>query len=88
MSVELTDIPAGRYKITEYRLSREVGSSYDIWKQMGSPERITDEDLTYINEKALPQKDVSYLNISERYSITRTLHMHEVCLFQLQQQSQ
>ncbi|MGO5550159.1 GH39 family glycosyl hydrolase [Lachnospiraceae bacterium LCP19S3_B12] len=88
VSVELTDIPAGRYKITEYRLSREVGSSYDIWKQMGSPERITDEDLTYINEKALPQKEVSYLNISERYSITRTLHMHEVCLFQLQQQSQ
>ena len=87
VSIELTDIPAGRYKIIEYSLNRENGSSYDVWKQMGSPKRITEEDLTYIHAKAAPRKEISYQYISKEYSVTRTLHMHEIHLLQLQKQS-
>lgn len=85
-SVELADIPAGRYRMTEYILNREWGSSYDIWNQMGSPEHVAAEDLAYINAKALPQKKVSYLNLAKEYTVTRTLQMHEVRLIQFHRQ--
>ena len=85
-SVELADIPAGRYRMTEYILNREWGSSYDIWNQMGSPEHVAAEDLAYINAKTLPQKKVSYLNLAKEYTVTRTLQMHEVRLIQFHRQ--
>ena len=88
VSVELTDIPEGRYKIIEYTLSRESGSSYDVWEQMGCPEHMTEEDLDYLHARALPRKEISYCRIAGEYSVIRTLHMHEVCLLRFQLQNQ
>ena len=88
VSVELTDIPEGRYKIIEYTLSRESGSSYDVWEQMGCPEHMMEEDLNYLHARALPRKEISYCRIAGEYSVIRTLHMHEVCLLRFQLQNQ
>jgi xylan 1,4-beta-xylosidase len=41
VSVELTSIPASEVKVTQYIIDQKHSNSYEVWKEMGSPQDVS-----------------------------------------------
>lgn len=75
---------SGNYKITKYELNRENGSVVDEWINMGSPEDMTQEELSYLKGKAYPKMSVEYLMLDGEYKENLNIPVHGVMLITLE----
>ncbi|MBW8347837.1 helix-turn-helix domain-containing protein [Bacillus sp. IITD106] len=83
MEIGLTDIPSGKYKMVKTVISRQNGSSYDKWVEMGAPKALTEEDIAYLKAVSKPQRSIHYQQIDGEWTYVSTLESHEVALLEL-----
>ncbi|MCU9813521.1 hypothetical protein [Paraclostridium sp. AKS81] len=53
IGLSLKNIESGEYLFKEYKISKEHGSSFDTWINMGSPKYLDEEDVDYINNNSI-----------------------------------
>lgn len=53
--IQLSDVEPGAYDICRYGITREGGSSYDLWVKMGAPEPLRREEEELLREMSAPQ---------------------------------
>ena len=51
VKLEISGIPSTNIKLQEYRIDKDHSNSYEVWKQMGSPQQPTKEQIAQL-EKA------------------------------------
>lgn len=52
--IRFENMEAGQYEIRRYGITREGGSSYDIWVKMGAPEPINPEEKEMLKDLSRP----------------------------------
>ncbi|MGZ9583041.1 GH39 family glycosyl hydrolase [Paenibacillus marinisediminis] len=82
-TLELKDLPNGKYKVITHTISRQHGSSYDKWVEMGAPDSLTKEDVDYLKENSHPRRHVQFLDIEGGRTFVSTLEPHGVELIEL-----
>ncbi|WP_426452133.1 GH39 family glycosyl hydrolase [Paenibacillus sp. S-38] len=80
LTVKLEGLPAGRVEIRSRSVSREHGSAYDLWLDMGAPEELTPGDIRYLNAGSLPRQEVKEVEVSDVLTLKCSLSPHEVQL--------
>lgn len=76
-------LPSGTYYIKKYEVSREYGSSYDIWGQIGFPPVLTKDMEDYIRESSVPHISYSYQDIEQVLLLDETVPAHGVMLLKI-----
>lgn len=71
----------GNYQVSTYTISRERGSSFDTWINMGTPFDLEIDDIEYINNISVPYKRKFTTNIDKEYIIKEELNPHEVKVY-------
>lgn len=74
----------GKYKITRYTLNRENGSVFDEWVNIGSPENMTEEEITYLKGVARPKMEVETKDLVDSYNETIYVPVHGIELIILE----
>ncbi len=83
ISLHLTGLAEGLYSIKEYSVKRKEGSSFDQWLDMGSPDYLSPEDITYLKNRSLPLYKKSKQHISSEYNINTGILPHEIKLYDI-----
>ena len=69
----------GTYDKETYTVSRECGSSYDLWMKMGAPETVTRRQRDYIRSMSLPGYQYEKMYVGEgTFQISAALKAHEI----------
>ena len=71
----------GNYNVTSYSISKEHGSSFDTWINMGAPDYLDSDDIEYINNISVPYKRKFTINIDKEFIIKEELNPHEVKVY-------
>jgi xylan 1,4-beta-xylosidase len=50
VSVSINNIPAGSIKLTQYRIDDAHSNACEVWKQMGSPQQPTKDQIATLEE--------------------------------------
>ncbi len=82
----LNDIQPGEYKVEQFTINREKGSSFDNWLQLGAFDYPDRNDVLYLKSVSYPEKRSQYEIIEDRYHIYKKLKPHEVCLYLIKRQ--
>ena len=84
--IELSGLPAGEYKLRKWQVSREHGSSFDAWMDMGEPEYLDPEEISLLKAASMPR----YRVWNEHVTAAHTLHLqtllepHEIQIIDIQ----
>ncbi|MDR9853474.1 helix-turn-helix domain-containing protein [Paenibacillus sp. VCA1] len=73
----------GDYKITFQVLSREQGSVFDAWLEMGAPEFLEPEEVDYLQKRSGPALRTEMLRQASSHTIRITVPPHGVQLITL-----
>ncbi len=76
----------GNYCIREQKMDRSLGSAFDIYQQMGSPEELSKWDIDYLKGMARPQIKVCKCSISGEFTQTVHLEPHGIALIIFEKQ--
>lgn len=57
----------GDYKLMRYKLSEKYGSFYENWKSIGSPQPMSNEELSYLKNISVPKIESSNLKVEEGF---------------------
>jgi xylan 1,4-beta-xylosidase len=76
----LSGMPEGSYEKQSYSISREHGSGYDNWMNMGAPEIITNAQREYLEQMTIPAYQYEPLHVGEsgELLLSTVLEPHEV----------
>jgi xylan 1,4-beta-xylosidase len=83
MKFFMNELKKGTYKVRQYQLNRQYGSSFDKWVEMGAPELMNQEDIDYLIHSSIPKLKISEVRIEEDYILSTILGAHEVQLFEI-----
>lgn len=67
--------------ISSFTMSRKEGSIYDAWKDLGSPERLSEEHWYLLNRYVHPSLDLSFGEKKIVYSIRRNIDAPSIVLY-------
>lgn len=81
----LLTIPEGSYTVKESRLNRQNGSVYDLWMEMGAPEDLDAEIISYLSQRNRPEIRHYTAESKGTLMLAATLPPHGVVLFELKQ---
>ena len=84
ITLNLENIESGEYLFKEYKISKEKGSAFDTWVNMGSPKYLDEEDVIYINNNSTPQIKKYNKYINKNCIISYDLAPHEVKFYTIQ----
>ena len=81
----LEALEPGSYEMHTRLVNRNFGSAYDIWMEMGAPERVTLPQQEYLNRIAIPKYQFKNYRVDEsgRLLFSVLLEPHEVRLIHL-----
>lgn len=74
----------GNYKMTRYKLDRENGSVFDKWIELGAPENMNKEEISYLKGKAQPKIETGELKLQGEYRDRMNIPVHGVELIVLE----
>ncbi|WP_211748673.1 helix-turn-helix domain-containing protein [Paenibacillus sp. Marseille-Q4541] len=83
MSFAIQGIPSGMYKLRQTTINRDHGSAYDTWLEMGAPNSLNADEVTYLNRKAVPNQVRKTIDIQNSFDFKCELNPHEVRLYEL-----
>lgn len=63
VSVTIEGMRPGKWLRENYIVNRSCGSSFDVWKGMGAPESLTDEQKNYIIGTSVPGYNMLYQHV-------------------------
>ena len=71
---------AGNYVMESYIISKEHGSSYDTWVEMGTPRELNRFQQEYLSQKSSPQYEYKCVQVDENgvLDISMQLHLYEI----------
>ena len=84
----LTGIKTGRYEIRKYSVSRTQGSSFDTWLDIGAPQCLRQNEVSYLKTTSLPKYHVHTQEISDSFLVKSNLEPHEIQLIMLKSSEQ
>ncbi len=84
MSIAM-QLPKGSYYIKRYEVSREHGSSYDIWVQMGFPETFSKEMEDYLRENAAPHISYTVQDVERTLFLDERIPAHGLVLLEIKE---
>ncbi|NLJ77819.1 MAG: helix-turn-helix domain-containing protein [Tissierellia bacterium] len=67
---------SGDYRITNYKLNRESGSTLDAWIDIGAPENMSREEIEYLQGKGHPDIMVEHGKLDGRYKVECNIPVH------------
>ncbi|HHX63081.1 MAG TPA: helix-turn-helix domain-containing protein [Epulopiscium sp.] len=77
---------SGKYKVTRYELNKDHGSVFDWWLDMGAPEDMTEEEITYLKGLSYPKMEVKHINVDRDYKRKLYIPVHGTELITLEKQ--
>lgn len=81
LSIAIKDLPDKMYRIKEYILNRDYGSSFDTWSRSGSLEFDSEEDYEYLEQTSKPKLHSYYAtSVDGALNIDVTMKILEVRL--------
>lgn len=83
MTLQVTGLDRGFYKIMQHKINRENGSSFDQWVEMGAPIRMDEEAVEYLKHSSIPKKHIREVRVEGELIIEETLQPHEVQLIEI-----
>lgn len=84
ISLSVTGITAGDYRIKETFINRNSGSAYDEWYLAGCPEVMTRDEVEGLKKASTPKFHITVQRIDRDYTIRKTLEPHEVILIEIE----
>lgn len=78
INLDLENFESGNYLFKEYIISKDKGSAFDTWINMGHPKYLDEEDIAYVNNNSMPDMRKYSQYIDTKYSIIENLAPHEV----------
>ena len=85
--IELLLAP-GKYRAEIFSVSRRQGSSFEVWKDMGSPEALNHEQENYLKREAFPHYRTESYRSDGRLTLCEELEAHEVKMIILTKMTQ
>lgn len=82
-NIELSGIHYGYHKVKEYRLSMELGSVINSWKNLSYSTDLEKSDLEYIRSNSYPYQTQREEFISGNFSLHETLNPNETVMYVL-----
>ena len=83
LTISLDGLNEGDYTICKHVLNRQHGSVFDEWVSMGCPDRLSREELVYLQNISVPKRERKMLHINDSFQITAQLAPHEVQLYEI-----
>lgn len=85
--ISLTDMQEGSYKMEQFTVNQEHGSSFDLWLKMGAPRTFTKYQADYLERLSMPGYTYETLSVGENGLITVSalLQPHEIRLITLKE---
>lgn len=84
ITLSLTGLRPGTYRVRRYRLNREYGSAFDHWIAMGLPSYLNAEELDFLCASARTGYHVSQVTVQDTWTLPAQLTPHEVQLILLE----
>ena len=87
VTITLKNIPAQKVLVNQYRVDQEFSNSYTLYKEMGSPENPTQEQIKALEQAGQLQLFTSpvWMNVTDgQLVLTLDLPRQGVSLFQLE----
>ena len=78
LQFRLDGIPEGKYRVERWGITRENGSSFDKWMEIGSPRYPNEHELTYLMETAQPSYRVEVMRVHGELHVEVLLHPLEM----------
>lgn len=82
--LKIDGLSEGTYEVREYLISKEHGSSFDEWLNMGMPSSMRMEEIEYLKQISQPQYKTHMAQIQDTYQIEAILDSHEVKMILLE----
>ena len=83
ISLTLTNLEDGQYRLREFILNQEHGSAFDQWVSMGAPD-LSDEDAVWLDANSVPALHIQQAFSSRgRLPYSALLAPHEVRLVEI-----
>ena len=79
ITLNLLQLPFYTAKICEYHITKDHGSTFDEWLNMGHPEKLQKEEIEYL-KSIYPKYKTSIINLPDKLELRRILKPHEVRL--------
>lgn len=79
----ILNLPSGHYLMRQTEVSRNSGSAYDLWLQMGSPQYESSEIVEYIRAKTIPNTSYQESNVTDHLILDIKLPAHSVVLVEI-----
>ncbi|MGN1009111.1 MAG: helix-turn-helix domain-containing protein [Butyricicoccus sp.] len=76
--LQVTGLNAGRYELRRYSISRQCGSPFDFWQNMGAPLRLNEEEFAFLRHAADPAYQISQFQTEGSVTLHTTVTPHEV----------
>ena len=86
-SLQLPGSMTGRYRVTRTLLSREHGSSFDLWLRLQAPPYPSREETAYLKKHALPSSGMEIRECHETMLVDVSLMPLEMELVTIEPQS-
>jgi xylan 1,4-beta-xylosidase len=83
MNLQVLGLEKGIYKVKQHKISRENGSSFDQWVEMGAPIRMDEQEVEYLKNSSVPKKYVREVRVDGELILEETLQPHEVRLIEI-----
>ncbi len=78
----LEGLPAGTWRIERQKITRESGSSFDRWVELGSPSCVTQEEREYLISQSRPGRRIEQQTVHVSLYIDSKLNPQEMELLQ------
>ena len=59
MSIRLNDLENGEYQVKSYIINEHYGNLIGLWKEMGYPNELTFNDVSYLQKRCIPQQNTN-----------------------------
>ena len=76
-------LPEGSYRIKTTQVNRQNGSAYDLWAEMGAPEELTAEMISYLKQKNCPEITYRTVNCNGNLLLDTALQPHGAVLLEI-----
>lgn len=83
IQTNIRDFPQGNYLITKYYLNENSGSIYDYWKQMGAPQKITEDIYQLLKSREKMNIKVEEREVRDNFIIKEVLTPNGIVFYDL-----
>lgn len=78
IQINMQNFNHGKYRITKYYLNSLSGSIYEAWKEMGAPDKITDEIYNLLKGKEKMNMKVEVVDVINSLNIKESLDSNSI----------